>query len=98
MAQGQLKKSKAPANKSVKNLSKPKKGARVIAPKQRTLVKQKGISKKLSASINNNIERQMAVKAGAVGKLTIMKKLADEAAATSKDKKGNPMKGGKKGN
>jgi hypothetical protein len=40
----------------------------------------------------------MAVKAGAVGKLTIMKKLADEAAATSKDKKGNPMKGGKKGN
>ena len=40
----------------------------------------------------------MAVKAGAVGKLTIMKKLADEAAATGKDKKGNPMKGGKKGN
>jgi Protein of unknown function (DUF2462) len=53
---------------------------------------------KLSASINNNIERQMAVKAGAVGKLTIMKKIADEAAATSKDKKGNPMKGGKQGN
>lgn len=40
----------------------------------------------------------MAVKAGAVGKLTIMKKLADEGAAASKDKKMNPKKGGKTGN
>ncbi|KAJ2963785.1 hypothetical protein NQZ79_g1239 [Umbelopsis isabellina] len=98
MAQGQLKKTKAPANKNVKNLSKPKKGAKVIAPKQKVLVKQKQIVKKLSASINRNIERQMAVKAGAVGKLTIMKKLADEGAEASKDKKLNPKKGGKTGN
>jgi hypothetical protein len=52
----------------------------------------------LSAGINRNIERQMAVKAGAVGKLTIMKKLADEGAAASKDKRMNPKKGGKTGN
>jgi hypothetical protein len=70
MAQGQLKKQKIPTNKSVKNLSKPKKGseysvflpcafcqvtivinrphfvlAKVIAPKQKTLVKQKQITK-----------------------------------------------------
>ncbi|CAO3677095.1 unnamed protein product [Umbelopsis vinacea] len=98
MAQGQLKKQKVPTNKSVKNLSKPKKGTKVIAPKQKTLVKQKQITKKLSAGINRNIERQMAVKAGAVGKLTIMKKLADEGAAASKDKRMNPKKGGKTGN
>jgi hypothetical protein len=39
------------------------------------------LDKKLTANINKNIERQMSVKANAVGKLTIMKKLAEEKPA-----------------
>ena len=63
--------------------------ARTIAPKKAALVTQKRLEKKLSAKINNNIEREMSVKANAVGKLTVMKKLATEAtadAAASKKK------------
>ncbi|KAI7898225.1 uncharacterized protein BX663DRAFT_525639 [Cokeromyces recurvatus] len=64
-----------------------KKGARTIAPKKASLIKQQAMNKKLTAEINKNIERQMAVKADAVGKLTIMKKLADEKLADDKSKK-----------
>ncbi|KAI8065316.1 hypothetical protein BC940DRAFT_304722 [Gongronella butleri] len=85
MAQGSLK-AKAAKNPNVKNStrqkqSKVKKGARVIAPKQSTLVKQRGLQKRLTAQINRNIEKQMSVKANAVGKLTIMKKLAEDTVA-----------------
>ncbi|KAI9310893.1 hypothetical protein BX666DRAFT_1833855, partial [Dichotomocladium elegans] len=52
--------------------------ARTIAPKQSALVKQHKLQKQLSAKINNNIERQMAVKANAIGKLTVMKKVAED--------------------
>ncbi|KAI9472085.1 MAG: hypothetical protein EXX96DRAFT_582830 [Benjaminiella poitrasii] len=64
-----------------------KKGARTIAPKKTSLIKQEAMNKKLTAEINKNIERQMAVKADAVGKLTIMKKLANEKAAEDKLKR-----------
>ncbi|CDS03695.1 hypothetical protein LRAMOSA01096 [Lichtheimia ramosa] len=62
--------------------------SRTIAPKQATLVKQRKLQKQLTAKINNNIERQMAVKANAVGKLTVMKKLAESQQDTSSKKKG----------
>ncbi|KAI8982637.1 hypothetical protein BDB01DRAFT_851123 [Pilobolus umbonatus] len=55
-----------------------KKGGRVIAPKQPALVRQRALDKRLTAQINKNIEKQMSVKANAVGKLTIMKKVAEE--------------------
>ncbi|CAO3701935.1 unnamed protein product [Rhizopus stolonifer] len=64
-----------------------KKGARKIAPKQPTLVKQIALDKKLTAQINNSIERQMSVKANAIGKLTIMKKTAEEKGEDKKIKR-----------
>lgn len=42
---------------------------------------------KLTAQINNSIERQMSVKANAVGKLTIMKKIAEEKGEDKKIKR-----------
>jgi hypothetical protein len=50
-----------------------------INPKKAVLIKEKAIQKKLSARNIQNTERQMAVKAGQTGKLTIMKRVADEA-------------------
>ncbi|KAI7862977.1 hypothetical protein BDF14DRAFT_1885522 [Spinellus fusiger] len=89
MAQKALTKVANPAKKTAK--AKPiklRKGTRVIAPKQSILVKQRSMEKKMTAKINKNIEKQMSVKANAVGKLTIMKSLAEEtAAADKKDKK-----------
>ncbi|KAL1934882.1 hypothetical protein VTP01DRAFT_7064 [Rhizomucor pusillus] len=90
MAQGSLKIKKSPVQakkKNNKNAGKVKKGARTIAPKQPALVKQRKLEKKLTANINNNIEKQMSVKANAVGKLTIMKKLAESAAKETSNKK-----------
>ncbi|KAG2214328.1 hypothetical protein INT47_000884, partial [Mucor saturninus] len=55
-----------------------KKGSRSIPPKKLALVKQRALDKRLTGDINKNIEKQMSVKANAVGKLTIMKKLAEE--------------------
>ena len=45
---------------------------------------QKTLERKLSAKINNNIEREMSIKANAVGKLTVMKKLAETSIAEAK--------------
>ncbi|OZJ05362.1 hypothetical protein BZG36_01537 [Bifiguratus adelaidae] len=96
MAQTPLKKrqSNAPKAKAqTKKQAELKRGHRsltfadkVIAPKKANAVRQAQIKKKLTGQINKNIERQMATKAGAVGKLTIMKSLAEEASA-SKDRK-----------
>jgi hypothetical protein len=61
--------------------------ARRIAPKKASLVKQRALDKKLTANINKSIERQMSVKANAVGKLTIMKKLAEEKPALDEKSK-----------
>ncbi|RUS22639.1 hypothetical protein BC937DRAFT_88186 [Endogone sp. FLAS-F59071] len=83
MVQGLAKKAKS-GNKDTKNKKTgPTRGAKVIAPKKQHLVKTTKLTKKLTASINKNIEKQMATKAGAVSKLTIMKHLAE---AGGKDK------------
>ncbi|KAG0166835.1 hypothetical protein DFQ28_006846 [Apophysomyces sp. BC1034] len=89
MAQGGLKKSAGPAKKKThkKQEKKIRKGTRHIAPKQTGLVKERALQKKLTAQINKNIEKQMSVKANAVGKLTIMKSLAEETASANVDKK-----------
>ncbi|KAI8145778.1 hypothetical protein BJV82DRAFT_502716, partial [Fennellomyces sp. T-0311] len=76
MVQGSLKKI-AGQKKAPRKAKQMKKGARSIPPKKQALVTQKKLEKKLSAKINNNIEREMSIKANAVGKLTVMKKLAD---------------------
>ncbi|CAO3630091.1 unnamed protein product [Cunninghamella echinulata] len=88
MAQGFLKKVAKPTNKKTRQKqTKMKKGARTIAPKQSVLVKQRTLEKRLTASINKNIEKQMSVKANAIGKLTIMKKTAEELAIELDSKK-----------
>ncbi|KAI8356137.1 hypothetical protein EDC96DRAFT_484239 [Choanephora cucurbitarum] len=86
MVQGSLKKAgkaKQKGGREKKGIT--KKGARVVPPKKASLVKQRSMDKKLTAQINKSIERQMSVKANAVGKLTIMKKLA-EAKPSAEDK------------
>ncbi|KAI9279174.1 hypothetical protein BY458DRAFT_584976 [Sporodiniella umbellata] len=88
MAQGstKLKKSKAKkGGREKKGIT--KKGSRTIAPKQPSLVKKMALDKKLTAQINNSIERQMSVKANAIGKLTIMKKIAEEKGEDKKIKR-----------
>ncbi|RKP27581.1 hypothetical protein SYNPS1DRAFT_20925 [Syncephalis pseudoplumigaleata] len=88
MVQGLVK--KANANKAkqaqAKKPGSARKGARVIAPKNTTLIKQKLLQKKLSANINRNIETQMATRAGAVGKLTIMRSSMDASKKGGKGK------------
>ncbi|ORX87669.1 hypothetical protein BCR32DRAFT_274279 [Anaeromyces robustus] len=70
MPQGTLKK-KASKSKAIKKVT-PKRGVR-IAPKKNTLIKQNKLKKKLTAKSTASIEKNMASKAAAVGKLTIMK-------------------------
>ncbi|KAJ3015657.1 hypothetical protein HKX48_004446 [Thoreauomyces humboldtii] len=52
-----------------------------IAPKARNLVTHKNLQKKLSARSIVQTERLMAARAGATGKLTIMKTLGEKAKA-----------------
>ncbi|KAI8988097.1 hypothetical protein BDF20DRAFT_910636 [Mycotypha africana] len=88
MAQGSLKKIAKPKQKGgreKKGIT--KKGARKVAPKKASVIKQRSLDKKLTAEINRKIEKQMSVKANAVGKLTIMKKLAEDTSAEEKKKK-----------
>ncbi|RUP44129.1 hypothetical protein BC936DRAFT_149896 [Jimgerdemannia flammicorona] len=80
MVQGLGKKKKS-AEKDTK-----RKTAKVIAPKKHQLVKKARVTKKLTASINKNIEKQMATKAGAVSKLTIMKHLAEAGGKATRGK------------
>ncbi|KAI9250994.1 hypothetical protein BDA99DRAFT_563908 [Phascolomyces articulosus] len=87
MVQGSLKKIGGGQKKQPRKAKQMKKGARTIAPKKAALVTQKRLEKKLTAKINNNIEREMSVKANAVGKLTVMKKLAEATAAEAASKK-----------
>ncbi|KAI9495599.1 hypothetical protein BDB00DRAFT_759896 [Zychaea mexicana] len=84
MVQGSLKKTGGGQKKQPRKAKQMKKGARTIAPKKTALVTQKTLEKKLSAKINNNIEREMSMKANAVGKLTVMKKLAETSIAEAK--------------
>ncbi|KAJ2709964.1 hypothetical protein H4R19_003984 [Coemansia spiralis] len=50
-----------------------RKGRVVKAAKKQGVVRQNKLTKKLTASVTSNLEQAMAVKAGAVGKLTILK-------------------------
>ncbi|EFW17183.1 uncharacterized protein CIMG_11354 [Coccidioides immitis RS] len=66
MAQGAIKKAKPAASSTAKRPAAlgPKKGARAIAPKKAALVKQKKLSKKLSAGLTAKMEQNLAEKAG----------------------------------
>ncbi|KAI9010663.1 hypothetical protein DFJ74DRAFT_685205 [Hyaloraphidium curvatum] len=86
MVQGGLKKApKASSNSS--NHKKPKKG-RVIAPKNPSLIQKQKLDKKLSATINRNIEGVMLARAG--GHLTILKNERDATEETAKKGKAKP--------
>jgi hypothetical protein len=89
MVQGGKFKTKPSVNKksSANTTQKLKKGARTIAPKQSSLIKSQTLKKKLSAKINRNIELDMAGKAIATGKLTIMKNIGKEGLKASEKKK-----------
>ncbi|KAI9500845.1 hypothetical protein BX070DRAFT_255063 [Coemansia spiralis] len=50
-----------------------RKGRVVKTTKKQTLVKHQKLQKKLVAGMTTSLEQAMSVKAGAVGKLTIMK-------------------------
>ncbi|KAG4108560.1 hypothetical protein H8356DRAFT_1267826 [Neocallimastix lanati (nom. inval.)] len=84
MVQGALKK-KSSKSKSIKKVV-PKRGVR-IAPKKNTLIKQRKLQKKLTSKSTQNIEKNMAAKAAAVGKLTIMKPKKDEKEEKTSGKK-----------
>ncbi|OUM60320.1 hypothetical protein PIROE2DRAFT_13937 [Piromyces sp. E2] len=75
MVQGALKQ-KSSKSKAIKKVV-PKRGVR-IAPKKKTLIKQNKLKKKLTANSTQFIEKNMAAKAAAVGKLTIMKPKKNE--------------------
>ncbi|KAK9761436.1 hypothetical protein K7432_013662 [Basidiobolus ranarum] len=77
---------KKSSSSSSKKPSKPKRGI-VIPPKKQTLVKQRKVQQKLTSNINKNIETIMATRAGAVGKLTIMKGYAEPGSDREKEKK-----------
>ncbi|TPX58624.1 hypothetical protein PhCBS80983_g03003 [Powellomyces hirtus] len=91
MAQGKFKKATTASSSSSAIMKKQakKQGAggpkaregKYIAPKVRSLVNQKTLQKKLSARSIVQTERLMAARAGATGKLTIMKTLGEKAKA-----------------
>ncbi|KAF8650127.1 hypothetical protein AX16_005364 [Volvariella volvacea WC 439] len=88
MVQGKTKGLQAKATNSrhaAKTAANPKKGKKYIPPKKAAAVKQAAMHRELSAKINKSIEQQMA-SAASGGKLTIMKNVAQEAAAASTSK------------
>ncbi|KAI9225319.1 MAG: hypothetical protein DHS80DRAFT_33824 [Piptocephalis tieghemiana] len=91
MAQGQVLKSKKKVTPSTKKKAVTR-GARHIAPKKTILVKQEKLRKKMTAQINKNVEQQMATKAGAVGKLTIMKNLVQSDSKAGRGKRSSGKK------
>ncbi|KAG0234922.1 hypothetical protein B0O80DRAFT_426243 [Mortierella sp. GBAus27b] len=94
MAQKVIKKSNVSKDSVKKNTGLLRKGARTYAPKKNVLIKQKSTQKKLSAQINKNIETVMATRAGATGKLTIMKGLADAGMEAERKAGGKKRAGG----
>ncbi|KAG9320350.1 hypothetical protein KVV02_002083 [Mortierella alpina] len=95
MAQKVIKKSNVTKDSHKKqNTGLLRKGARAYAPKSNVLIKQKSTQKRLSAQINKNIETVMATRAGATGKLTIMKGLADAGLAAERKAGGKRKAGG----
>ncbi|KAI9190283.1 hypothetical protein H9P43_001716 [Blastocladiella emersonii ATCC 22665] len=83
MAQGLVKNNKAAAS-ITKHHRKPEK-AKVG---KGGVAKNSKLQKKLKAQSVNDIERLMATRAAATGKLNMMKKLADPSALNKKNKKG----------
>ncbi|KAE8151876.1 hypothetical protein BDV25DRAFT_152098 [Aspergillus avenaceus] len=63
MAQAPLKKAKPSTNTKPATLG-PKRGPRQIAPKKQTLIKQKKLTKKLTAGLTARTERSLAQRAG----------------------------------
>lgn len=93
MAQGAIKKAKPAAPSSRRHVAAPKKGARTIAPKRASLIKQQKVTKKLSASLTVRTERSLAEKAGHLEMLAGGKKdgkSAGDAKKGKKDKKNGP--------
>ncbi|MCJ1388713.1 hypothetical protein MMC18_001562 [Xylographa bjoerkii] len=86
MAQGTVKKSKAATASRRPSVLGPKKGARTIAPKRASLVKQKKITKKHSAGLINKTERTLGEKAGHLEMLAGGKKKG-KAPERAKEKK-----------
>ncbi|KAI9202520.1 uncharacterized protein BJ171DRAFT_513333 [Polychytrium aggregatum] len=74
MAQGVVKQKAATAKKSPV-----KRRGVAIAPKKAQIAKQRALTKKLTGVQIQKTEKLLAAKAGAVGKLTIMKPVAQEA-------------------
>ncbi|CAG8464073.1 3627_t:CDS:2 [Paraglomus occultum] len=69
MAQKALKKSNKTNNSKNKTKDKQlglRKGARTIAPKKQSVIKQKNMEKKITLAINKNIEQIMVSRASAV--------------------------------
>jgi len=86
MAQGTIKKSKVVTASRRPSILGPKKGARTIAPKRASLVKQKKITKKHSAGLINKTERTLGEKAGHLEMLAGGKKKG-KGAEGAKEKK-----------
>ncbi|KAL2055643.1 hypothetical protein ABVK25_003885 [Lepraria finkii] len=87
MAQGAIKKSKSAASSSRRpSVLGPKKGQRTIAPKKKSLVKQKKFSKKYTSGLIGKTERNLAEKAGHL-----------EMLGEGKKKGGEERENGKKG-
>ncbi|KAL4780886.1 hypothetical protein BJX76DRAFT_360409 [Aspergillus varians] len=83
MAQGLLKKAKAPA--ATKRSVGPKKGTNgMIAPKKASLIRQKKITKKLTSGLTTQTERTLAQRAGHLELLAGGKK--DKRAGKDKEK------------
>ncbi|KAK2736202.1 hypothetical protein FQN55_001734 [Onygenales sp. PD_40] len=90
MAQGALKKIKPTTSSRKPNALGPKKGARVIAPKKASLVRQKKMNKKFTAGLTAKTERTLAERAGHLELLAGGKKNKDgkNGDAAGKGKKG----------
>ncbi|KAJ1914074.1 hypothetical protein IWQ60_008958 [Tieghemiomyces parasiticus] len=85
MAQGTTKIKAANAAAKEARTNTIKKGVRQLAPKNKTLVQQRQLKKKMHANVSRNLEKMMATRASAVGKLTI---LSSAVQKDKKDKKG----------
>ncbi|GAA5871775.1 hypothetical protein JCM8547_008139 [Rhodosporidiobolus lusitaniae] len=84
MAQGFKSKPPAAAQKAKSTTQKKlqpkdlKKGARVIPPKKAALVSQSNVARKNTSSHASSLEKTIAAQALSQGKLTIMRKAAEE--------------------
>ncbi|KAJ1992828.1 hypothetical protein H4R33_000875 [Dimargaris cristalligena] len=64
-----------------------RKGARTIAPKNKTLLQHAKLKKKMNGNVTRNLEHLMATKASAIGKLHVMNSMVKKESKDTKDKK-----------